>query len=248
MTIIERSIHSKWLSNTYLIADKAGGHGVLIDTGGPFEPIARVIEEQKITITHILNTHHHIDHIYENQRYVDLSGAPICAHSTEQHMIQGCTECLEDEAEIKSGDLRIKALHVPGHTCGQLAFLIDDVGVFTGDTLFAGSIGGTRGPGHTTFEDIRESLMNRLMTLPKTMKVFPGHTEATSIGEEWEKNPFIRAFRGAESPGQGDCLAFGEPAILKVLAADYDGGTKAWVKFKDSGEESIVPGSRVEQI
>ena len=246
--ILERSMHPGWLSNTYLVADKEGGHGVLIDTGGPFEPIAKIIEEQRITITHILNTHHHIDHISENGRYAEMSGAPICAHQTEQSLIQGCTECLEHGTEIESGALRIKALHIPGHTCGQLAFLIDGVGVFTGDTLFAGSIGGTRGPGHTTFEDIQDSLMNTLMTLPKDLKVYPGHTVETTIGEEWDKNPFIRAFRGVESAGNKDCLAFNQPAILKVLAKDYDGGTKAWVRFKESGEDSVVPGSRVKEL
>ena len=163
-------------------------------------------------------------------------------------MIRDCTQCLEHGAEMESGSLRIKALHIPGHTCGQLAFLVDGVGVFTGDTLFAGSIGGTRGPGHTTFEDIRESLMNTLMTLPKDTVVYPGHTESTTIKEEWQNNPFIRTFRGLAGEGQRDCLAFGKAAVLKVLARDYDGGTKAWVRFKDSGEESIVPGSRVEQL
>ena len=75
-----------------------------------------------------------------------------------------------------TGGLRIRPLHIPGHTIGQLAFLVNDEMVFTGDTLFRRTVGGTRAPGHTTFEDIQHSLLEVLMKLPKETLVYPGHT------------------------------------------------------------------------
>jgi glyoxylase-like metal-dependent hydrolase (beta-lactamase superfamily II) len=136
---------------------------------------------------------------------------------------------------------------------GQLAFDVQNGHdssrcVFTGDTLFRGSVGGTRAPGHTTFEDIRRSIMDVLMKLPHELTVYPGHTDQTTIGGEWEQNPFIRIWRDLDQPGNGRCTAFGEPATLLLDAADYDGGSKCWVKFDDGDVLDIVPGSRVEVI
>ncbi len=81
------------------------------------------------------------------------------------------------------------------------------------------------------------------MQLPGQWFVHPGHTVPTTIGEEWEKNHFIRVWRGLDSPSLSPCLAFGRPATLDLRARDYDGGFKCWVRF--NGEDAIVPGSSV---
>jgi glyoxylase-like metal-dependent hydrolase (beta-lactamase superfamily II) len=246
--IIDTSMHSGWLSNTYLVADQPGGHAVLIDTGGPMEPILARIEAERLTVTHVLCTHHHGDHVAHNDDYQARFGCPICGHASERQLFGDLDVELADGDELTSGDLRIRALHVPGHTLGQLAFLVSDgreERVFTGDTLFRGSVGGTRGPGHTTFEDIRHSIMDVLMQLPKEMIVHPGHTDATTIGEEWERNPFIRLWRGLDRPGEQRCTVGGEPATLLLRARDYDGGGKCWVRFDAGNQLDIVPGSRV---
>jgi hydroxyacylglutathione hydrolase len=139
----------------------------------------------------------------------------------------------------------------PGHTGGMLSFLVSGSGgepdsVFTGDTLFKGSVGGVRAPGHTSYADLRSSIMDTLMGLPHETVIHPGHAADTTVGEEWEGNPFIRIWRGLDPEGSRQCLALDEPATLILLAADYDGGKKAWVRWAD-GSDDIVPGSRISQ-
>lgn len=244
--IIFSSMHSQWLSNTWLVADHPGGHAVIIDTGGPVEPILAKIEELRVTLSHVLCTHHHYDHVANNAEYQRHFGCPICGHSKERKLFGDLDLELADGEELRSGDLHIRALHIPGHTLGQLGFLIDEQRVFTGDTLFKGSIGGTCAPGHTDFEDLRHSLMDVLMKLPEQTVIHPGHMEESSIAEEWERNPFIRAFRGMGLPAEKACKAFGRPASLLLSARDYDGGQKCWVRFEEGDRLDIVPGSQVQ--
>jgi hypothetical protein len=90
--------------------------------------------------------------------------------------------------------------------------------------------------------------MDVLMRLPRDTAVHPGHTDPTTIGEEWEQNPFIRAWRGLDASAEERCLAFGLPAALLLRTRDYDGGTKCWVRFDDGNRLDVVPGSRVEVI
>jgi glyoxylase-like metal-dependent hydrolase (beta-lactamase superfamily II) len=116
--------------------------------------------------------------------------------------------------------------------------------VFTGDTLFKDSVGGVRAPGHTTYADLRDSIMGTLMELPPETVIHPGHAEDTSVAREWEDNAFIRVWRGLDPQGSQPCTALGQPATLVLLGADYDGGTKAWVRWQD-GSDDIVPGSQV---
>lgn len=247
MVMIRHSRDARWLSNSWLVADRPGGHAVVIDTGAPIEPLLAVVEEFGLTPTHVLNTHHHHDHVEKNGAWAGTFACPVCGHAAEQELIPGLTKTLADEEEIRSGDLHVRALHIPGHTQGQLAFLVDGHSVFTGDTLFRGSVGGTRAPGHGTFAELQHSIMERLMTLPPETEVFPGHMEPSTIAREWQENPFIRRWR-AEDPGtDAPCDAFGVPARLLLRAPDYDGGSKCWVRFED-GTEDMVPGSRVTDL
>lgn len=243
--LIERSMNPQWLSNAYLVADRPGGHAVLIDSGGPSGPLLRKIEELKLTVTHLLCTHHHVDHIAHNGDYTSRFGCKVCGHPRERAQFGGLDLELEDGDEVRSGDLLIRALHVPGHTAGQLAYRVGEGHVFTGDTLFRGTVGGTRAPGHTSFEDLRHSILSVLMKLPPETVAHPGHTDPTTIGEEWERNPFIRAWRGLDRVVERRCTAFGRPATLLLRAPDYDGGTKCWVRWDEGGGMDVVPGSQV---
>jgi hydroxyacylglutathione hydrolase len=121
-----------------------------------------------------------------------------------------------------------------------------DAVVFTGDTLFKNSVGGVKAPGHTTYTDLRDSIMGTLMELPPDTIIYPGHSGETTVRGEWENNSFIRVWRGVDPEGSERCIALGEPATLVLLGADYDGGTKAWVRWPD-GSDDIVPGSKVER-
>ena len=149
----------------------------------------------------------------------------------------------EPGEEIEIGGLTVRPLHTPGHTAGMLSLLVDG-NVFTGDTLFKGSVGGVRAPGHTTFEDLRSSIMDTLLALPPATTIRPGHTDPTTVGDELESNGFVRIWRGEDSEDGRECTALGEKATLVLLGDDYDGGHKAWVRWPD-GADDIVPGSKV---
>jgi glyoxylase-like metal-dependent hydrolase (beta-lactamase superfamily II) len=243
--ILERSMNDQFLSNTYLVADRDGGTAVMVDAGGPVEPLLERIESQGLTLSHIVLTHHHYDHVCElgavRERHPD---AAVLAHPLEE--VEGTTGTLEPGAKIRAGELEIEALHTPGHTAGMLSLLVDGSDVFTGDTLFKGSVGGVRAPGHTTYADLRESIMERLMKLDPKTTIHPGHTDPTTVGDEWENNAFIRVWRGVDPEGDEPCTALGEPATLILLGDDYDGGHKAWVRWPD-GRDDIVPGSQVQR-
>jgi glyoxylase-like metal-dependent hydrolase (beta-lactamase superfamily II) len=245
--IVERSMSPSWLSNTYLVADEEGGTAVLIDAGGPVAPPLDAIDERGFTLSHVLLTHHHHDHVAELgevlERHPDV---PVLAHPLEAERIVGVTGPLEPGAALRAGGLDIEPLHTPGHTDGMLSLLVSGSDVFTGDTLFKGSVGGVRAPGHTTYEDLRTSIMDVLMGLGPTVRIHPGHTEPTTVGEEWEGNAFIRLWRGLDQEGSEQVTALGEPATLVLLGDDYDGGHKAWVRWAD-GSDDIVPGSAVQR-
>jgi glyoxylase-like metal-dependent hydrolase (beta-lactamase superfamily II) len=243
--IVEKTMHAQWLSNTWLVGDAPGSHAVLVDSGGPPGPIVEVLERERLTLTHVLCTHHHHDHVANNDLYRSRFGAVVCGHERERDLFGHLDRTLADGEILETGELRVLALHIPGHTLGQLAFVVNDERVFTGDTLFRGSVGGTRAPGHTTFEDLRSSIMDTLMALPRDMPVHPGHTDPTTLGREWQENAFIRMWRGLDPPGDVRCAALGIPATLLLRAPDYDGGTKCHVRF-DDGREDVVPGSRVD--
>jgi hydroxyacylglutathione hydrolase len=245
--IVERSMSEPWLSNTYLVADEPGGHGVLIDAGGPVAPLLDVVRRGEITLTHVLLTHHHHDHVAELDAVLERHpGVPVLIHARERELVPQATGTLTPEEPITSGTLEIVPLHTPGHTAGMVALLVNGTDVFTGDTLFKGSVGGVRAPGSTSYADLKSSIMDTLLRLPPQTRIHPGHTEATTVAEELEQNRFVRIWRGLDAEGSEPCTALGDPATLVLFGDDYDGGHKAWVRWPD-GRDDIVPGSRVER-
>ena len=237
--LIERTMSDGFLTNSYLVAGGPGGPGFLIDAGGPMEPLFEAAERNDIEVTHLLLTHHHHDHVCAlagvKQRYPDIT---VLAHPDEP--VQA-----EPFAPIDIGGVHVDAVHTPGHTKGMLNFTVEGH-VFTGDTLFKRSIGGVRAAGSTSYADIKASIMDRLMSLDHATEVHPGHTDPTTIGDEWEHNAFIRVWRGLDPEGDEQVKVGGEPATLVVWGEDYDGGHKAWVRWPD-GRDDIVPGSQVER-
>src|SRR5215213_6030836 len=186
--IQERSMADSWLSNTYLVADEEGGTAVLIDAGGPVGPLLEAIDENGLSLTHVLLTHHHHDHVAELgdvlERFPD---AAVLAHPDER--VPGVNETIQPGERVQVGELEVEAIPTPGHTKGMLSFHVGNA-VFTGDTLFRGSVGGVRAPGHTTYADLKESIMERLMKMPHENDLLPGQTDATTVAEEWEHNAF----------------------------------------------------------
>ena len=245
--IIERSMDDRWLSNTYLVADEQGSDAVMIDAGGPVAPLLDVLDRMRFRLTHVLLTHHHHDHVAELDEVLQRHpGTPVLIHPLERELVPGTTGTMEPGQPIYSGALEIQPLHTPGHTSGMLSLVINGTDVFTGDTLFKGSVGGVRAPGHTTYADLKSSIMDKLLKLPPETRIHPGHTDPTTVADELENNKFVRIWRGLDSEGSEPCTALGEPATLILLGQDYDGGHKAWVRWPD-GSDDIVPGSQVQR-
>jgi hydroxyacylglutathione hydrolase len=240
--ILERSMSDGSLSNTYLVAAEPGGDAILVDAGGPLDPLIAAADEHGLTVTHVLLTHHHHDHVAELGRAVERwPEAAVLSHREER--VPGTTGDLGDGDELAVGGLTVRALHTPGHTAGMLALVVDGQ-VFTGDTLFKGSVGGVRASGSTGYADLKRSIMEVLLELPPETTIRPGHTDPTTVADELETNRFVRIWRGLDAEGSEPCTALGEPATLILLGDDYDGGYKAWVRWPD-GSDDIVPGSKV---
>jgi hydroxyacylglutathione hydrolase len=240
--IIERSMNPGWLSNSYLVGDGSGGTAVIIDAGGPVAPLIEAADADGLTVTHLLITHADGDHIDEAGVIIDRVGPQVLAHEREAARMSGVTGHLADGDVVTAGGLEITALHTPGHSPGHLAFLIEDC-CFTADVLFKDTVGGTL---NDSYESLHRSIMGVLMKLPHETRVLPGHTDATTIGDEWEQNPFVRVWRGVDEAGDETCTVAGRPATLLLFAGDYDGGHKGFVRWED-GSHDIVPGSRVER-
>ena len=216
--LVERSLHPRYLSNAYLVADEEGGAALYVDSGAPLAPLQAAVEQWQVKPQVVLRTHSHADHVEHEGEL----GLPV------------------ETGETEVGGLRVEALATPGHSDDMVAFVVNGEAVFTGDTLFKDSVGGGN------FEQVRRSVMDVLMKLPPETRVLPGHTDETTIGREWEENPFIRVWRGVEPEGTERVRVAGEDATLIVWSPDYDGGGKAWVRF-DDGRDAIVGGSRVER-
>jgi hydroxyacylglutathione hydrolase len=211
-------MHPDWLSNAYLVADEEGGSAVFVDSGADVRPLLAAAERWRVEPSYILRTHAHHDHVVHEGEL----GLPVRT----------------DAVEV--GGLRVEALPTPGHSDDMIAFVLNGEAVFTGDTLFKDSVGGGN------VEQVRHSVMEVLMKLPSETRVLPGHTDETTIGREWEHNPFVLVWRGEQPERAERVRVGGEDATLIVWSPDYDGGGKAWVRF-DDGRDAIVGGSRVER-
>ena len=215
-------MHPEWLSNAYLVWDEPGGTAVLVDSGAPLDPLFAAVEREGLTVSHLLTTHADHDHVAGDREVVERFGVPV---------VKGALE---------TGALRFEALPTPGHKDDHLAFVVNGEACFSGDVLFKDAVGGG------DHGQIRRSVMDVLMKLPLETRVLPGHTDETTIGREWEENPFVRVWRGLEPEGTERCRVRGEDATLVVWSPDYDGKGKAWVRMAD-GRELIVGGSSVER-
>ncbi len=264
--IVEHATHQQFLSNTYLVADGQGGPAFFVDAGGPVEGLIATADRLGLQPTHVLLTHHHFDHVSEVPRLRERwPGLKVLIDPLELDLLPDgiAADTMEAGETLSFGALQVRPLHTPGHTAGMLSLLVGERSqaagagvapggfaggeavVFTGDTLFKGSVGGVRAPGHTTYTDLRDSIMGTLMELPPSTVIHPGHADPTTVAREWEQNGFIRIWRGLDPEGTARCVALDEPATLILLGDDYDGGKKAWVRWAD-GKDDIVPGSRVQ--
>src|ERR1039457_5063977 len=120
--IVERSMSDPWLSNTYVVADELGGHAVMIDAGGLVAPLLEFLHRGQFTLTHVLLTHHHHDHVAELDAVLERHpGTPVLIHPLERELVGGATGTMEQSQTIESGALSIQPLDNPGHTAAMLS-------------------------------------------------------------------------------------------------------------------------------
>jgi glyoxylase-like metal-dependent hydrolase (beta-lactamase superfamily II) len=237
--IVERVEHPGWLSNAYLLADRPGGRGVLVDSNGLEDELVERARGDGIGIDLVLCTHSHPDHVVAIEELARRVGAPLVAHPDAPV----AADVRVGDGDALAGALPIRALYTPGHAADHVSYVVAGTHCLTGDVLFAGTVGGSAGP-TGDYDALRRSVLDVLLGLPDETVVLPGHREATTIGAERATNPFVRAWTGGDGLGGEPVTVGGERATLLLWAPDYDGGNKALVRF-DDGREQVVGGSRV---
>ena len=200
-----------YLTNCYVVGCEETKEAIVIDPGfdrdKEAEEVLTFIKQNDLHIKYIINTHGHSDHTAGNGIIKEATGALILIHEDDAIMLTAVAKTLSrmfgtrvtsppadrtlrDGDVIQVGRIKLVVLHTPGHSRGGISLLGEDF-VFSGDTLFAGSIGRTDFPG-ASFEEIIHSIKTKLVTLPDRFKVYPGHGPVTTIGDEKRHNPFLQ--------------------------------------------------------
>ncbi|MFC1892972.1 MBL fold metallo-hydrolase [Chloroflexota bacterium] len=201
--IIKRVVVGPFASNCYIVGSEATGDGMIIDPGADAGEILSNAKELNIKITVL--THAHVDHIGAVREVKEATGAELAVHSADAQLLQmrqmdtifglpqslpAPERLLQGGDTINVGGLRFLVLHTPGHTAGGICLFGEGV-VFSGDTLFNYGIGRTDFPGGSHMQLI-DGIHTKLMILPDSTVVYPGHGPETTIGAERHGNPFLR--------------------------------------------------------
>lgn len=196
-------------ANAWLLWEASPGAAALVDAGAEAARLLAEVERRGMTLETILQTHAHGDHIAALPEVVEATGATVYLHPDAEPMLHDAETNLSAFAGIPvtapvayspvgDGDRievlgrGVDVLHTPGHAEGSVCYhFVDDGVVFTGDALFAGSIGRTDFPGGS-FETLVGGIRQKLLALPDEIRVCPGHMGPTTIGRERRENPFLR--------------------------------------------------------
>jgi len=192
-------------ANCYILYNPDKKEGLIIDPGAEGSRLIKFIKQEKICIKYIINTHGHPDHIGANRKVKEYTNAPILIHQYDAPMLTRSGSVLSlifplessspaADTFVKDGDLiecagmKLKVLHTPGHTPGGISLLLDD-SIFTGDTLFSGSVGRFDLPGGS--EEVLLNSIKKILSLDENLIIYPGHGPSSTVGEELRSNPFI---------------------------------------------------------
>jgi glyoxylase-like metal-dependent hydrolase (beta-lactamase superfamily II) len=207
---IERIVTGIYAANCYIVHGGQLNEAIVVDPGGNVEDVVRYLKKRKLKLKKIVLTHGHLDHIGGAEELRRITEAKIVIHKKDAYMLHDATKNMsataggnsisfsEDDV-LRDGDIiavdgiNAFVIHTPGHSAGGICLKIEDA-LFSGDTLFRGSIGRTdldKG----SMGAIMSSIMDKLMKLSDETRVFPGHGSETSIGYERENNPFILQMR-----------------------------------------------------
>jgi hydroxyacylglutathione hydrolase len=204
--ILETVVVGSMEVNCYILGSGSGRKAIIIDPGEDEKKIRKALEKHSLVPAVVINTHGHYDHIGCD----DVFKVPVCIHSQDAGMlidakrnysaflacpykVKSEIKKLEDKQKIILEDIELEVRHIPGHSHGGIALVLKkpkDKIVFSGDSLFWGSIGRSDLGGNE--ELLVRSIKEKLLSLPDDTIVYPGHGPATSIGEERANNPFLR--------------------------------------------------------
>ncbi len=197
--------------NCYIVGDEHAREAIVVDPGGDAPKISDALRQHRLRITEIVNTHAHFDHCGAIDTLRRESGAPFAIHAADKTLLENAhtianqfglamarvnppERWLDEGDEIRAGDIILHVIHTPGHSPGGICLYdAHNRVLFSGDTLFQGSIGRTDFPG-CSLADLLTSIKTKLLTLPGETVVYPGHGIATSIGEEGLLNPFLKNY------------------------------------------------------
>jgi glyoxylase-like metal-dependent hydrolase (beta-lactamase superfamily II) len=178
---IDKLVVGPFENNVFIVRSKRAGDAVLLDAANEHDLLLDVC--RATGVRKVLTTHGHWDHIQAVTAVRD-AGIDVGISAGDAEMLPSYDFVIGDDDLYTVGDLRLRAVHTPGHTKGSTSFLLEGKPiVFTGDTLFPGGPGNTATPG-ASFDQIIESIDRRLLTLPAEMLVLPGHGLDTTVGEE----------------------------------------------------------------
>jgi glyoxylase-like metal-dependent hydrolase (beta-lactamase superfamily II) len=195
--------------NSYILGCEQSRAGVVIDAGGSVERLLARIEKLGLSISYLIDTHGHFDHVGGNRALIEATGARFLIHQKDAFLLSMATvsarefgveaenspqpdDFLTDGMIIQFGVQKLEIIHTPGHSPGGCSIYSAEAGaVFTGDTLFNGSAGRTDLPGGS-MEVLMRSIRERLATLPASTRIFPGHGPSSTIAIELFSNPFVR--------------------------------------------------------
>lgn len=187
-------------ANCYVIIDESSKKAVMIDPGDNASYLKLKIDELGVNVETILLTHAHFDHVGAVKDLKDAYDCKVYLTKEEEKFIISDSaglfgklpkiyDFIQDGDIVSIGDLKIKAISTPGHTKGGICYLVEDK-VFTGDTLFQGSVGRSDFPGGN-FDELISSIETKLMVLDGNTEVYPGHGFKSTIAYEKANNPFL---------------------------------------------------------
>ena len=206
--IFERIVVGPLDVNCYVIGENKGGEAIVIDPGGDAIVILDKIRENGLNVKHIVNTHSHFDHVGAVNEVCAQTGASFLIHKDGKEMLASvkfqaktflnidfedppiADDYLTDGDIVIAGSLKLNVLHTPGHSPDGICLLMDDH-LFTGDTLFAGSVGRTDLEG-SSLEALATSIKSTILNFDDTIHVHPGHGPQTTIGTERHFNPILK--------------------------------------------------------